>query len=97
MSNLETLLECELRSQLIFQQQLKSLSAYRKQLQETKRQHVNNLEKRIHQDALLSKKVFSDTTQHTDYARYVFFKLIRPNYSEVFCLLLLLYLPEMGE
>lgn len=72
MSNLETLLECELRSQLIFQQQLKSLRAYRKQLQETKRQHVKNLEKRIHQDALLSKKVSSDGSQHTDHARFVF-------------------------
>lgn len=72
MSNVETLLECELRSQLIFQQQLKSLRAYRKQLQETKRQHAKNLEKRIHQDALLSKKLFSDTTSHTDYGRYAF-------------------------
>lgn len=78
MSNLEMLLEGELRSQLIFQQQLKSLRAFRKQLQETKRQHRKNLEKRIHQDALLSKhKVFSDTTQHTDHAGYFFFKFMR--------------------
>lgn len=70
MSNVETLLECELRSQLIFQQQLKFLRAYRKQLQETKRQHAKNLEKRIYQDALLSKKLLSDTTSPTDHSRY---------------------------
>lgn len=73
MSNLETLLEGELRSQLIFQQQLKSLRAFRKQLQETMRQHGKNLEKRIHEDVLLSKQVFSDTIHQTDHARYGIF------------------------
>lgn len=71
MSNLETLLEGPLRSELIFQQQRKALGAFRKQLQETTRQHRQNLDKRIYQDALLSKhKVFSDSTQHTDHARF---------------------------
>lgn len=55
MSKLETLLEDGLRSELMLQQQLKALSeALRQQLQETERRQREDLEKRIHQNALLS-------------------------------------------
>ncbi|XP_073340219.1 protein FAM161B [Pagrus major] len=55
MSKLETLLEDGLRSELMLQQQLKALSeALRKQLQETESRQREELERRIHQNALLS-------------------------------------------
>ncbi|XP_070698508.1 protein FAM161B [Pempheris klunzingeri] len=58
MSKLDTLVEDGLRSELMLQQQLKALSkALRQQLQETERRQRNELEKRIHQDAVLSSDV----------------------------------------
>ncbi|KAM6968825.1 protein FAM161B [Tautogolabrus adspersus] len=55
MSKLETFLEEGLRSELILQQQLKTLKeALRKQLQETQREQREELERRIHQNTLLS-------------------------------------------
>lgn len=70
MSNLETLLEDGPRSELMFQQQLKALRAFRQQLQETRRRHRENLQRRIHQNALLSKDtVLSDTSEPDARAR----------------------------
>ena len=55
MSELENLLEDGLRSELMLQQQLKALSeALRKQLQETESRQREELERRIHQNTLLS-------------------------------------------
>lgn len=55
MSKLENLLEDGLRSELMLQQQLKALSeALRKQLQETESRQREELERRIHQNTLLS-------------------------------------------
>lgn len=55
MSKLENLLEDGLRSELMLQQQLKALSeAFRKQLQETESRQREELERRIHQNTLLS-------------------------------------------
>ncbi|KAK2826109.1 hypothetical protein Q5P01_020323 [Channa striata] len=52
---LDTLLEEGLRSELLLQQQLRALSeAFRQQLQETEKRQTEELEKRIHQNALLS-------------------------------------------
>nr|XP_046268621.1 protein FAM161B isoform X2 [Scatophagus argus] len=56
MSKLETLLQDGLRSELVLQQHLKALSeALGQQLQETEKRQREELEKRIHQNALLSK------------------------------------------
>ncbi|KAI3367755.1 hypothetical protein L3Q82_026592 [Scortum barcoo] len=56
MPKLETLLQDGLRSELMLQQQLKALSeALRQQLQETERRQREELERRIHLNALLSK------------------------------------------
>ncbi|XP_044229977.1 protein FAM161B [Thunnus albacares] len=64
MSKLETLLEDGLRSELMLQQQLRSLSeALKQQLQETERRLREELERRIHHDALLSKDVSSDKNE----------------------------------
>lgn len=58
MSKLETMLEDGLRSELMLQQQLKTLSKnLRQQLQETERRQREELERRIHQNALLSTDV----------------------------------------
>ncbi|XP_060918365.1 protein FAM161B isoform X2 [Labrus mixtus] len=55
MSKLETFLEEGLRSELILQQQLKTLKeALMKQLQETQKEQREELERRIHQNTLLS-------------------------------------------
>ncbi|KAM9341276.1 protein FAM161B [Symphorus nematophorus] len=55
MSKLETLLEDGVRSELRLQQQLKALGeALRQQLQETEKRQREELERRIHQNALLS-------------------------------------------
>ncbi|KAF1374913.1 hypothetical protein PFLUV_G00233980 [Perca fluviatilis] len=58
MLKLETLLEDGLRSELMLQQQLKALSqALRQQLQETEKRQKEELERRIHQNSLLSMDV----------------------------------------
>ncbi|XP_033498413.2 protein FAM161B [Epinephelus lanceolatus] len=58
MPELEKLLEDGLRSELILQQQLKALSeALRQQLQETEKRQREELERRIHQNSLLSTDV----------------------------------------
>lgn len=55
MSKLETLLKDGLRSELLLQQQLSALrEAFQLQLQETERRQTEELEKRIHQNTLLS-------------------------------------------
>lgn len=55
MSKLETFLKDGLRSELMLQQQLKALrEAFRQQLQETETRQREELERRIHQNALLS-------------------------------------------
>ncbi|XP_049918181.1 protein FAM161B isoform X2 [Epinephelus moara] len=55
MPKLEKLLEDGLRSELMLQQQLKALSeALRQQLQETEKRQKEELERRIHQNSLLS-------------------------------------------
>lgn len=55
MSKLETLLKDGLRSELLLQQQLSALrEALQLQLQETEKRQTEELEKRIHQNALLS-------------------------------------------
>lgn len=55
MSKLDPWLEDGLRSELVLQQQLKALSdALRQQLQETEKRQREDLEIRIHQNALLS-------------------------------------------
>lgn len=55
MLKLEALLQDGLRSELMLQQQLKALSeAFRQQLQETEKRQVEELERRIHLNALLS-------------------------------------------
>lgn len=68
MSKLETLLEDGLRSELMLQQQLKALSeALRQQLQETERRQREELEKRIHQNALLSTDQECSDKNETDH------------------------------
>ncbi|XP_019940090.2 protein FAM161B [Paralichthys olivaceus] len=63
MSKLEASVVDGLRSELILQKQLKSLTeALRKQLQETENRHVEELERRIHENALLSTVVHQDTS-----------------------------------
>ncbi|KAK5916718.1 hypothetical protein CgunFtcFv8_011672 [Champsocephalus gunnari] len=58
MPKLETLLEDGLRSELILKQHLKALSeTLRQQLQETQRRQKEKLERRIHQNSLLSTDV----------------------------------------
>ncbi|XP_029316395.1 protein FAM161B [Cottoperca gobio] len=58
MPKLETLLEDGLRSELMLKQQLKVLSeALRQQLQETEKRQKEELERRIHQNSLLSTDV----------------------------------------
>lgn len=55
MSKLDTWLEDGLRSELLLQQQLRALSdTLRQQLQETEKRQREDLEIRIHQNALLS-------------------------------------------
>ncbi|XP_028994411.1 protein FAM161B [Betta splendens] len=55
MSKLQSLLEDGVRSELLLQQQLKALSeTLQQQLQEAERRQMEELEKRIHQNALLS-------------------------------------------
>eukprot|EP00064_Thunnus_orientalis_P010083 superscaffoldBa00001335_g10109 len=72
MSKLETLLEDGLRSELMLQQQLRSLSeALKQQLQETERRLREELERRIHHNALLSKDVSSDKNELTHQTRPV--------------------------
>ncbi|XP_035023964.1 protein FAM161B [Hippoglossus stenolepis] len=62
MSKLEALVVDGLRSDLILQKQLKSLTeALRQQLQETEKRHLELLERRIHQNALLSTDVHQET------------------------------------
>ncbi|CAJ1073631.1 protein FAM161B isoform X2 [Xyrichtys novacula] len=61
MSALETLLEDGLTSELMLQQQLKTLTeALRKQLLEAQKKQTEELERRIHQNALLSKDVVKE-------------------------------------
>lgn len=58
MPKLETLLEDGLRSELMLKQHLKALSeTLRQQLQETQRRQKEKLERRIHQNSLLSTDV----------------------------------------
>lgn len=62
MSNLKAWLEDEHRSELILKHQLKALSeALSQQLQETDNRHIEELERRIHQDALLSTDVHQES------------------------------------
>lgn len=56
MLKLETLLEDGRRSEIFLQQHLSAFrEALQKQLQETERKQTEELEKRIHQNALLSR------------------------------------------
>ncbi|XP_034714177.1 protein FAM161B [Etheostoma cragini] len=75
MLKLETLLEDGLRSELMLQQQLKSLSQdLRQQLQETEKRQKEELERRIHQNSLLSVDVdreSSDRNQLKHQARHM--------------------------
>lgn len=73
MSKLETLLEDGLRSELMLQQQLKALrEALRQQLQETERRQREELDRRIHQNALLSTDHYSfDENKIINQAKYV--------------------------
>ncbi|GLD62431.1 protein FAM161B isoform X1 [Lates japonicus] len=70
MSKLEALLQDGLRSELMLQQQLKALSeAFRQQLQETEKRQVEELERRIHQNALLSTDVHPESGDKTEMSR----------------------------
>ncbi|XP_030299448.1 protein FAM161B isoform X2 [Sparus aurata] len=73
MSKLENLLEDGLRSELMLQQQLKALSeAFRKQLQETESRQREELERRIHQNTLLSTdQESSDQNEMNHQAKHV--------------------------
>ncbi|XP_027130957.1 protein FAM161B isoform X3 [Larimichthys crocea] len=73
MSKLETFLKDGLRSELMLQQQLKALrEAFRQQLQETETRQREELERRIHQNALLSTEQESgDKNEMNDQARNV--------------------------
>ncbi|AWP16560.1 putative protein FAM161B [Scophthalmus maximus] len=62
MSNLKAWLEDEHTSELILKHQLKALSeALSQKLQETDNRHIEELERRIHQDALLSTDVHQES------------------------------------
>ncbi|XP_023273024.1 protein FAM161B [Seriola lalandi dorsalis] len=62
MSKLEALLEDGLRSELMLKQQLKTISeALRQQLQESEKRQTEELERRIHQDALLSTDIHQES------------------------------------
>ncbi|XP_022606715.1 protein FAM161B [Seriola dumerili] len=70
MSKLEALLEDGLRSELMLKQQLKTLSeALRQQLQESEKRQTEELERRIHQDALLSTDIHQESSDKKEVNR----------------------------
>lgn len=75
MSKLDPMLEKGLRSELLLQEHLKALrEALRLQLQETEKRQVEELEKRISQNALLSEDVESkpsDKEEQNHHTLYV--------------------------
>lgn len=79
----DTLLEDGLRSELMLRQQLKALSeALRQQLQETEKKQKEELERRIHQNSLLSTDVDRESGDGNELKHQVKETLHHPRQSE---------------